>query len=210
VGESRPRRSARAEATRRSILRSARELFEEQGYAGTTIQAIADRAGVAVQTVYYTFHTKARLLQEMFTSLAGGADEPADTAQRDWVREAREAPDGRTSLAITTAQGAEISRRFAPLFATVQAATSTEPDIAEAWNRMLAAKRATIRAQMEHLAALGELKEGLDPAAAADVSMAVASIETYRLLTEQCGWSHERYREWVLDALAQLLLAPEG
>lgn len=209
MADSRPRRSARAEATRRSILDAARALFEDQGYAGTTVQAIADRAGVAVQTVYYVFHTKARLLQEMFTLMAGGTDEPADTAQRAWVREAREAPDGRSSLALSGAHGAEISRRFAPLFPTVQAAMSTEPDIAEAWTRMLAAKRATVREQMEHLAGLGELKNGMDPETAADISMSVGSIETYRLLTEHCGWSHEGYREWIVDALCQLLLEPE-
>lgn len=199
-------RKARAEATRRTILDAARALFEEQGYAGTTIPAIAQRAGVAVQTVYYVFHTKARLLREMFTFIAAGAGEAIDTERRDWVREAAEAPDARTSLTVAAEAGAQIYRRFAPLFPTVLAAMSTEPEIAEAWDDMLAAKRRALRVQMQHLDDLGRLRPGLDPQTAADVSFAIHSIETYRLFTEECGWTHERFRDWMAAALCDLLL----
>src|SRR5688572_16279805 len=56
-------RRDRAQATRRRIVDRAHELFSELDYAGTTMEAIADAAGVAPQTVYYVFGTKARLLR---------------------------------------------------------------------------------------------------------------------------------------------------
>ena len=43
-------------------MRAAIEVFTESGYVGARMSDIADRAGVAVQTVYFTFHTKAELL----------------------------------------------------------------------------------------------------------------------------------------------------
>ena len=44
-----PRRQAQAAATRLSILEAAQRLFERQGYAATTMDAIADDAGVALR-----------------------------------------------------------------------------------------------------------------------------------------------------------------
>ena len=46
------------------MVKAAYKLFCENGYLGTTIRAVADDAGVAVPTVYYTFGTKAALLGE--------------------------------------------------------------------------------------------------------------------------------------------------
>lgn len=202
-------RRERAAATRRAILEAAQHLFSQRGYAGTTIEAIAERAGVAVQTVYYVFHNKSSLVREMFMSMGGRPDEPTDTANRSWVKEAETVEDGRASLALSTDNGAEIYRRLAPIYPTILAAISTEPEIAEIWDQMMKAKQGSIVAQMQHLERLGELREGLDAQTAADVSFSVHSIEMYRLLTEVCGWEHDRYKQWALETLSQLLLRPE-
>ncbi len=69
-------RAERALATRRRMLTSARDLFVQQGYAATTVEQIAGDAGVAVQTVYYTFRTKGLLLRELVEVTAAG-EEPA-------------------------------------------------------------------------------------------------------------------------------------
>ncbi len=44
------------------IIEAASDVFAGAGYVGARMADIADRAGVAVQTVYFTFHTKAELL----------------------------------------------------------------------------------------------------------------------------------------------------
>ena len=46
------RRRQAAARTRTAILEAARQLFSERGYAATPMTAIADRAGVALDTVY--------------------------------------------------------------------------------------------------------------------------------------------------------------
>ena len=51
-------RTLQKQATRERVVRAARELFETTGYEDTTIRMIADRAGVAVGTVFTTFDSK--------------------------------------------------------------------------------------------------------------------------------------------------------
>ena len=67
-----PRRQAQAAATRRSILEAAQRLFERQGYAATTMDAIADDAGVALKTVYVAFATKSGVLRGLWDLLLKG------------------------------------------------------------------------------------------------------------------------------------------
>jgi len=58
-------REERAAVTRRRILDAARHRFFEDGYAATTLRAVAGEAGVAVQTVYAVFGSKAAILAEL-------------------------------------------------------------------------------------------------------------------------------------------------
>ena len=55
-------RRQRSLRTRARIVDAAARLFVDDGYVATTIEAVADAAGVAVQTVYYVFGTKRNLL----------------------------------------------------------------------------------------------------------------------------------------------------
>jgi AcrR family transcriptional regulator len=50
-------------ASRVRILASARDLFAERGYRGTTTRGLADRAGVSLMTLHRHFPTKAELFQ---------------------------------------------------------------------------------------------------------------------------------------------------
>src|SRR5687768_5982220 len=76
------RRKAQASETRRAILDAANELFVAHGYAATTIQAIAEEAGVAVQTVYAVFGNKRELLRQLIESSITGDDEPQPITER--------------------------------------------------------------------------------------------------------------------------------
>ena len=86
-------RAGRALATRRRMLATAQELFVQQGYAATTVEQIAADAGVAVQTVYYTFRTKGLLLRELVEVTAAGQELPAPVMERAWAREMLSALD---------------------------------------------------------------------------------------------------------------------
>src|SRR5215471_16795188 len=81
------RRREQAAATRREILEAAQRLFERQGYAATTMAAIAAEAGVALKTVYVGFETKSGVLRALWNLLLRGDEEDAPIAERAWYRE---------------------------------------------------------------------------------------------------------------------------
>src|ERR1700759_1137292 len=83
-------RTEQAAATRRRVVDAARRLFEEHGYAATTVAAIAKEAGVASKTVYLAFETKSRVLRAVWDVVLKGDDAPAPVADRPWYVEVLE------------------------------------------------------------------------------------------------------------------------
>lgn len=65
-------RVARKQATREKVLAAARDLFEEVGYEAATIRMIAQRAGVAVGSVFTTFASKAEVLSQVMIERLDG------------------------------------------------------------------------------------------------------------------------------------------
>ena len=86
-------RKERAARTRRAIVAAATGEFRESGYHGTTMAAIAKRAGVAVQTVYFVFHTKPLLLTAAIDDAVMGPDEPTPPELTAWWQEETTATD---------------------------------------------------------------------------------------------------------------------
>src|SRR6266540_1150871 len=78
-------RRDRARATQWRIMKAAYTLFSEQGYAATTMAQVAEAARVAVQTVYFTFHTKPALLSRAYEVAVGGEPEPLIPEQQPRV-----------------------------------------------------------------------------------------------------------------------------
>ena len=75
-----PRRREQAAATRREILGAAQRLFEQDGFAATTMAAIADEAGVALKTVYIAFATKSGVLRALWHTLLRGDEDDVPVA----------------------------------------------------------------------------------------------------------------------------------
>src|SRR3954468_14668937 len=95
-----PRRAEQAAATRRDILAAAQRLFERQGYAATTMAAIATEAGVALKTVYSAFETKGGLLRALWHLLLRGDEEEVPIGERPWFREVLDEPDASQQLRL--------------------------------------------------------------------------------------------------------------
>ena len=85
------RRSEQARLTRRRVLAAATGLFERQGYAATTVRAVASDAGASVQTVEELFGSKPRLLKACIDVAIAGDDEQLPMLERDWTTAARAA-----------------------------------------------------------------------------------------------------------------------
>src|SRR5262247_3304844 len=104
-------RDTMARETKRRIRTAASELFTELGYVATTVETIADRAGVSRRTVFNAFESKARLVMEIFLAQVRGDDEPEATRLRQRVESAQEIDDPRAMIAFVAEAAAEIATR---------------------------------------------------------------------------------------------------
>lgn len=196
-------------ATRRRIAEAAYRLFAEQGYAATTMEAIAQTAGVAVQTVYFTFHTKADVLIEALKIAGGAAGEASQVSAREWFRDVALAPNGARRLALICEHGIDIYRRLAPMLRAVSAAASVDPDVNEAWRGLVEARRNGMRQIMRTMAEHGELRPGVDEQLATDLLFGLQRPELFLAFTVECGWSTETFKAWTYATLCRQLLPAE-
>ncbi|MEV6348986.1 helix-turn-helix domain-containing protein [Actinoplanes sp. NPDC051851] len=200
------KRAASAAQTRGRMLAAARELFCARGYASTSMQAIAGEAGVAVQTVYFTFENKRAILKELLDVGVAGDDEPVATLDRPWVAEALAAPPT-TLLRLLSSNYAATHERVAGLLDAVRSAAATDPEIAGMWRVNIAQRHTVLAVFTGALAAKRALRPGLDPLRAADVALAVLAPESYRLLTGDRGWTGEEWADLSAGVLIDTLLA---
>ena len=204
----RPTRATRAERarqTRNRMLGSARELFITDGYGSTTMERIARDAGVAVQTLYYTFQTKGQLLCEVVEATAAGDDRAAPVAQRAWVQDMLTATTGQRVLALAVEHGADIFVRAAPLWPAV-AAASADPDVEGYWQRVAAERRTGQARMVARLTELDVLRHGLNSDRATDRVVVLFGHDVFTGLVTQAGWSVPEYKAWLLTTLAHQLL----
>ncbi len=202
-----PRRREQARATRRAILDAASEQFLEGGYAGTTIESIAARAGVAPETVYATFRNKRSLLAELVDVSIAGDDDPVPILDRPWVRRMRAEPDPARRVRMLASNGTAILARWTPIYEVLRAAAAADQELAALWRGYQAQRREGQRTLLGIVIAVAPLRRGVARTAAEDVLFAVGSPEMYRLLVLERGWSAARFERWYAEAIARLLLA---
>ncbi|GGX82301.1 TetR family transcriptional regulator [Streptomyces fructofermentans] len=198
------RRRAAAQATRQAILDAARRLFIERGYAATTMAELAERAGVAVDTVYTVAGRKPALFLQLVESAISGTDDAVPAAERDYVREMRAEPDAARKLRRYARAVREMHARLAPLLLVARAGP---PEVAEVWQSIARRRAGNMRLLAADLAATGQLRDGLDLEEVADVMWATNSPEFYCLLVEDRSWPPERFERWLADGWCRLLLA---
>ncbi|GIH79062.1 TetR/AcrR family transcriptional regulator [Planobispora longispora] len=198
-------RAARARVTRARIIAAATGLFATTGYTATSIAAIAAKAEVSEQTVYYAFGTKRAILTTALDLAVAGDDEPVPTLERSWVRDALDDPEPLGQIRRQVAGAGDIYLRVAPLLDVVRSASTTDPDLAEVWTANIRQRLAVQRVFAEALARKTVLRDGLSADDAADIALTVLSPETYNLLVRDRGWDHSRWQAWAVDALTRLL-----
>jgi AcrR family transcriptional regulator len=198
------RRRQAAARTRAAILDAARDLFTERGYTATSMAAIAERAGVALDTVYASAGRKSELARLLIDIAISGTDRAIPAEQRDYVRAIQAAPDAETKIAIYAAAMAAIAPRMAPVLSIIQQAAPAEPELAALWQEIAARRAANMRRFVADLAAVTTLR--LDPDEAADVVWATNAAELYQLLAGQRGWTPQRYQHFLADTWRRLLL----
>ncbi|TCM35269.1 TetR/AcrR family transcriptional regulator [Kribbella sp. VKM Ac-2568] len=199
-------RADKARANRRRMRAAALALFTDRGYASTSMQAVADEAGVAVQTLYFTFGTKRALLSEILDIAVAGDEEPVPTLERPRVLAAIDDPDRERQLREQARIAREIYQRVAPVLQVVANAASADPELAELWETNNTQRADVMERLISALVAKGPLRDGLDTAMAIDIALALQSPEMYQYLTKRRGWSPSRWEQWTADALITQLL----
>ena len=175
-----PLRSAQAAATRRTIIDAAAGLFIERGYVATSIEAIAEAAGVSRATVFTSVGGKKELLKKAYDVALVGDDEPVPFPLRPTSIAVRAEPDPRRFLVGYTGLVVDINSRLAPIGA----------------GRVIG----------DLVAKGGRLRKGLDTEAAADILWVLIDAGLFHLLVHQRGWSIPSFQEWLADTIERELL----
>ncbi len=199
------RRREQAEQTRSRALEAAARLFQERGYEGTSIAAIAEEAGISPETVYAGFGTKRALLGELVERAVRG-DDPKPVPEQAGPRALAAATDQREQLRLFAADIARRLERAGPLVAVVAGAARSEPELADLLARLHDTRRRNLATLVDALRANAPL--ALPPAEALDTVWALTSPELHQLLVRVRGWKRRRYTRWLAETLAQLLLRP--
>jgi AcrR family transcriptional regulator len=202
-----PSRRERAAETRRTMLDAAIACFTADGYDGTTMAKIAEQAGVAVQTLYFTFHTKAQLLKETLDRAVLGDGPPIPPPQTQWYQAMRAQQAIRPALQHLVGGVSQILQRVAPLRPVFEAAAA-EPGVTEVWANAEQLRLDGYRAIVELLAGKQPLRPGHTLDSATDVLFVLLGPDTFRAFTHGRRWPLDQWKAWVITALEHDLFTP--
>jgi AcrR family transcriptional regulator len=200
------RRQAQARETGRQVIEAAGQLFIEYGYAGATIDAIAQEAGVAPETIFATFGSKRAILAAVIDAAVGGDSQITPLLQQPGPQAVLQQTEPAQLLQLFATDITSRLERVAPVFAVMRVAAKTESDIADLLKNQLAIRLRNISTVAERLAAQKALREELNVEQAADIIWAITSPEVFSMLTIDRGWPRERYIHWLSNTLIRLLL----
>ena len=141
--------------------------------------AIAEQAGVALDTVYASVGRKPELARLLIETAISGSSQ-AVPAERDYVRAIQAAPDAETKIAIYASAMLRIAGRPAPVLAILQQSAAAEPELTALWSEIADRRAANMRRFVADIAAVATL--GVDPGHAADIVWATNAPELYQLM----------------------------
>lgn len=197
-------RVEQARKSRENVIDAARRAFLANGYAQTTITAIASEAGVSVETIYKAFGGKTGLVRAIYErGLEGREATPAP--QRSDAMSATE-PSPNSLVRNWGALSAEVAPLVAPILLLVRAAAATDPDLAELLEQTDEQRLTRMRHNAAVLAERGFLRPGVSLDAAGDIMWTCSSPELYDLLVLRRGWTAARFGEFVGKTLEAALL----
>lgn len=201
-------RAAQAAATRRRIREAGEALFLADGYVATSMDAIAEAAGVSRQTVFTAFGSKAGLLREIGDVQVVGDDLPIPLDERDVVLRLNEESDPLELLRGYAKVGSGIIQRTAPIYRIVLEGSAHDPEVAKLRETIDGLHLGGLRIFVDLLASKGLLKRGRSRARASEAVWMLNGYPAYEAAMSR-GWSLKEYECWYVDCLVALLLEPD-
>jgi AcrR family transcriptional regulator len=200
-------RQRQAAETRHRIFEAAQALFTRDGYVTTTMAAIAEHAGVAVQTVYASTKSKRDILKGILDLAISGEDEQVPIQASSQWREIEAQPDPRTKLRRLARLHREICVREAPAFAIMADAAGSDPEIRTLMHHMADQRYQDHHRLAKTLHQTGHTRPGVSPRRAADIISALANEQTYLALVRDRQWATQDYEDWLADQLIAALVS---
>ena len=205
------RRAEQALLNQRRILEAAHQELVNKGYADTTINGVAEAAGVSVQTVYKAFGSKAALAKRVYDVTLVGDEEPVPLAERAEIQAIIAEPDPRRKLAMYAALGRKLIERIGPLLGVLfSGAKAGDSELAEFAATTARERLIGVSGLVGQLEAIGALRPGLAFDRARDIVWTLVGWEVYELLVIERGWSLDEWQAWVAESTAALLLGAAG
>jgi AcrR family transcriptional regulator len=199
-------RAAQALETRRGIVAAAAKLFVADGYGATTIEAVAEAAGVSRKTVFTAVGGKVELLKLALDWAIAGDDEPIAVADRPEVRVLLELSDAAELLTGWASVLVRIDKRVARLFEAMETAAGLEASARTLFERTSRQRLDGSRVIVDRVVALGALRADLTTSEAADIAWLLGDPVLYTRLVRNRGWSARRFEQWLATTLRHDLI----
>src|SRR6266566_7103409 len=196
-------RQRQAEDTRRRIVEATRQLLQSEGYAGMTIEAIAQRAEVSAQSVYAIFKSKTGILIALLDQSTFGSD------YEKVVRQAVSESDPETRLRLAAGVARQIRGAQSAAFDLMRGAGVVAPELAKLQHQRERLRYEKEKGMINFLRESGRLRSGLSDKAARDIFWMLTGGDVYRMLVSERRWSPQQYQDWLADTLVHSLLATE-
>jgi AcrR family transcriptional regulator len=194
-------RERKAQLTRDEILRTARRLFAERGYAQTSVRDVAKAAGVSPQTVYDSVGSKQELVARLNDLIDTEAGIPAI---------ARAAVESGDPGQVATAP-ARITRALlehcGDIVKALVGGAAAEPELAAALAEGQRRHVEGARRMVGLLEEMGALAPVANPREAAETLAALSDFRFALVLRDGYGWSLDRIEDWIAATSRTLLLA---
>ena len=203
-------RRSQAQRTRAEIIDKARDLFVEHGYTGTTMAALAARAGVSVETIYKSIGNKPAVLKAVLDVAIVGDDDTVPMLERPLVAQLRSEPDPRKIFVRYGRHIVDSWPRQVPLQLILRTAATVDTDAQRQWQAAQDERLTGMTAFANDLAQRGFLREDVDVAEARDILWTLTAPEQYEILVLQRGWPIEQVARFITDAMIGTLLGPNA
>jgi AcrR family transcriptional regulator len=199
-----PVRTEQMQNTRRRAVEAATALFVERGFSPTTVNAVAERAGISPETIYASLGGKRGLLERVIDDAIRGPD-GVEIARQAWQAEVAALPTARERLRGWVAASCRTLARTSPVHAVIRGAADRDAFAVALRDRLLQERTESVIGLAERFLD-GALRPGLTPHDAGLRYATLLSPELYHLSVEQLGWTPAALQEWLTGMLEAELL----
>lgn len=194
------RRREGAARRRDSMLAAARSQFAEHGYIATTVESIAEAAGVSPQTFYTAFGSKRGALLVLLDKMPAAAD--AGRLASDLAA----APNAQSELALLVDYRLRLYAGSLDVLTAVRAASAQDPDVASVWTEGEERRRRNQQKLLSSWYAQGRLRQDITRRQADDILWAMTGPDVYRLFIIERNWTRSAFRHWLVNLITRELL----